>query len=56
MKKDKRQINKIWQATNPLGEVYEYAKIGSGKNSYIKTLRYIGKLEEIEWKPQLKEK
>lgn len=39
---DKRQINKEWEATNPLGERYRYAKIGSGKNSYIKTLAYLG--------------
>lgn len=44
MAKDRRQINQIWQAANPQGLIYEYARIGSGKNSYIKTLRYIGKV------------
>ena len=41
MKKDRRQINETWEHTNPKGETYEYARIGSGKNSYIKTLRFI---------------
>ena len=41
--KDRRQLNETWIFTNPLGETYEYGRIGSGKNSYIKTLRYLGK-------------
>ena len=36
--KDKRRINKVWQACNPLGEWYTYAIVGSGKNSFIATL------------------
>ena len=42
MKKDRRQINEIWEHTNPLGERYEYGRVGSGKNSYIKSLKFIG--------------
>lgn len=41
MKQDKRQINQTFQATNPHGETYQYARIGSGKNSYIKTIAFI---------------
>lgn len=43
MKKDRRQINKTWEATNPLGEKFLFGKVGSGKNSYIKTIKYLGK-------------
>ena len=42
MKKDRRRINKTWQFTNPHGETYLFAKIGSGKNSYLKTLSFLG--------------
>ncbi len=43
MKKDRRQINQVWEFTNRLGEKYLFAKVGSGKNAYIKTLAYLGK-------------
>ena len=42
-KKDRRKINKIWIATNPLGETYKYGLKGSGKNSVVVTLAYLGK-------------
>lgn len=38
MRRDMRRINKIWDFLNPMGEWYTFAKIGSGKNSYIATL------------------
>lgn len=38
MNKDRRQINKVWQACNHLGEWFTYALIGTGKNSFIATL------------------
>lgn len=44
MKKDKRKINKKWEFVNKLGEKFLFAKIGSGKNSYIKTLAYLGNI------------
>lgn len=47
MKKDRRQINKRWYFTNKLGETFEFALIGSGKNSYIKTLNGWKKGEKI---------
>jgi hypothetical protein len=40
--KDKRQTNHVWEYCNRLGELYRFARIGSGKNSYIKTLCYLG--------------
>ena len=40
--KDKMQINNVWEYCNHLGELYRFARIGSGKNSYIKTLCYLG--------------
>jgi len=43
IKKDRRQVNEVWSHTNPQGETYLYARVGSGKNSYIKTLKYLGK-------------
>lgn len=43
MKKDRRQINATWYFTNPLGETYQFGQVGSGKKSYIKTLKYVGK-------------
>jgi len=36
--KDMRRINKVWQACNPLGEWFTYARVGSGKNAFITTL------------------
>lgn len=42
-KKDRRKINKRWISTNPLGETYEYGLLGSGKNSVVVTLNYLGK-------------
>lgn len=42
MRKDKRQINKIWEYCNQYGDIYRFAKIGSGENSYIKTIAYLG--------------
>ena len=38
MTKDRRQINKIWEACNCLGEWYTYAIVGTGKNSFVATL------------------
>lgn len=35
-----RRINKIWSATNPRGECFIFARIGSGKNAFISTLGY----------------
>jgi len=35
-----RRINKIWSHTNPRGECFVYAKIGSHVNAYISTLGY----------------
>lgn len=35
-----RKINRIWSGTNPRGECFVFAKIGSGSNSYISTLGY----------------
>ena len=48
MKKDRRQINAIWQFVNRLGEIFTFAKIGSGKNSYIKTLSYDGNIKDVQ--------
>ena len=46
---DRRQVNEIWEYTNWLGEAYRFARVGSGKNAYIKTLAYLGrKVEEEE--------
>lgn len=42
MRKDKRQINAVWEYCNRYGDIYRFAKIGSGKNSYIKTIAYLG--------------
>ena len=42
-KKDRRKINKTWEFTNPLGERYRFGRKGSGKNSVIVTLAYLGK-------------
>lgn len=42
MRKDKRQINAVWEYCNRYGDVFRFAKIGSGKNSYIKTIAYLG--------------
>ena len=39
-KKDKRQINKVWVANNREVLYFVYARVGSGKNSYIKTIGY----------------
>ena len=39
-KKDRRQINKVWVARNREGLYFVYAKVGSGKDSYIKTIGY----------------
>ena len=39
MKRDMRRINKISDACNRLGEWFTYAKVGTGKNSTIITLR-----------------
>ena len=36
--KDRRKINKVWQACNYLGEWSTYAIVGSGKNSFVATL------------------
>lgn len=47
MKKDRRQLNSTWKFVNPLGEKFLFGKIGSGKNSYIKTLKYLGKVKPI---------
>ena len=38
MKPDKRQINKVWEAQNPIGQWFTYALIGSGKSFFVKTL------------------
>lgn len=38
MRKDMRQVNKVWEACNPLGEWYTYAQIGTGKNAFVATL------------------
>jgi len=35
---DKRQINKVWEACNPIGQWFTYALVGSGKNSFVLTL------------------
>ena len=40
MKKDRRQINKVWVARNREGLFFVYAKVGSGKDSYTKTIGY----------------
>lgn len=48
MKKDRRQINEVWEMTNRLGERYKMARVGSGKNSYIKTLEYLGTVKHGE--------
>lgn len=46
---DRRQVNEIWEYTNWLGEAYRFARVGSGKNAYIKTLAYLGrKVEEVK--------
>ena len=45
MKKDKREINEVWEHENPLGEKYLYGRVGSGKNTYIKSLKYLGKTD-----------
>ena len=45
MKGDKRKINKVWDACNPKGEWHTFAIVGSGKDSYIKTLRAGGMSE-----------
>jgi hypothetical protein len=36
---DKRRIVKTWWFTNRLGETFQFAQVGRGKDSYIKTLR-----------------
>lgn len=56
--KDLRRVNKVWEGCNPKGEWFTYARIGSGKNSYIATLsvgamaqyyqRYIGQVYRKE--------
>ena len=42
MNKDKRQISAVWEYCNSDGDVFRFARIGSGKNSYVKTLCYLG--------------
>ena len=46
MKKDRRQINEVWEITNQRGERYKMARVGSGKNAYTKTLEYLGKVPQ----------
>ena len=43
---DRRQINKVWDACNPIGQWFTYALIGSGKNSYVYTLHEGRQTEE----------
>jgi hypothetical protein len=40
-----RKINKVWQFTNPAGDCFIFADIGSGKRNYIRTL---GQCEDLE--------
>ena len=48
MKKDRRQINERWTMTNPLGEIYEFGRKGSGKNVVIVTLNYFGMRKKVK--------
>jgi len=41
-----KSIKRVWSHTNRLGETFLYGKVGSGKDSYIKTLAYLGKNKE----------
>jgi len=43
-KRDLRQVNRVWQGTNPKGETFTYAQIGKGKDSYTKTL-HLGEVQ-----------
>lgn len=43
--KDRRTITEVWTFVNPEGEKYTFARVGSGKDSYIKTLSYDGKVD-----------
>jgi hypothetical protein len=40
MNKDRRRINQVWVASNREGLFFVFAKIGSGKNSYTKTIGF----------------
>jgi len=37
---DRRRLNKVSWERNPRGEYFVFGKVGSGENSYIKTLAY----------------
>lgn len=36
--RDRRQINKVWEACNRLGEWHTFAYVGTGKNRILVTL------------------
>ena len=36
--KDSRRINRVWEFRNPLGQVFTFARVGTGSNSVIVTL------------------
>lgn len=36
--KDRRQVNKVWEACNPKGEWHTFAYVGTGKNRVLVTL------------------
>lgn len=36
--RDRRQINQVFEGTNPKGEVYTFAYVGTGRNRIIVTL------------------
>ena len=41
--KMKKQINKVWEFCNPMGQWFTFAKVGTGSNSIIVTL-HAGKM------------
>jgi len=45
---DKRQINKVWDFQNPLGDWFTFALIGKGKNSFVLTL-HAGRATEEDY-------
>ena len=36
--RDRRQVHKVWEACNRLGEWHTYAHVGTGKNRVLVTL------------------
>lgn len=45
MKKSRQQVNETWEFVNSKGERFLFGRVGSGKNSYVKTLAYLGKVK-----------